>query len=57
MSQGQFLFVPDTVPPKMFMFIGFFLARGISGRDDALDLQDMSHAAPSPPQQGMTSGR
>ena len=21
MSQGQFLFVPDTVPPKMFMFI------------------------------------
>ena len=27
MSQGRFLFVPDTVPPKMFMFIGFFLAR------------------------------
>ena len=27
LSQGRFLFVPDTVPPKMFMFIGFFLAR------------------------------
>ena len=27
MSQGRFLFVPETVPPKMFMFIGFFLAR------------------------------
>ena len=25
LSQGWFLFVPDTVPPKMFMFIGFFL--------------------------------
>ena len=25
LSQGPFLFVPDTVPPKMFMFIGFFL--------------------------------
>ena len=25
LSQGRFLFVPDTVPPKMFMFIGFFL--------------------------------
>ena len=25
MSQGRFLFVPDTVPPKMFMFIGFVL--------------------------------
>ena len=24
LSQGRFLFVPDTVPPKMFMFIGFF---------------------------------
>ena len=24
LSQGWFLFVPDTVPPKMFMFIGFF---------------------------------
>ena len=23
LSEGQFLFVPDTVPPKMFMFIGF----------------------------------
>ena len=27
LSQGRFVFVPDTVPPKMFMFIGFFLAR------------------------------
>ena len=27
LSQGRFLFVPDTVPPKMFMFIGCFLAR------------------------------
>ena len=27
LSQGRFLFVPDTVPPKMFMFIGFFLVR------------------------------
>ena len=27
LSQGQFLFVPDTVRPQMFMFIGFFLAR------------------------------
>ena len=27
LSQGRFLFVPETVPPKMFMFIGFFLAR------------------------------
>ena len=27
MSQGRFLFVPDTVLPKMFMFIGFFLSR------------------------------
>ena len=26
-SQGRFLFVLDTVPPKMFMFIGFFLVR------------------------------
>ena len=26
-SQGRFLFVPDTVPPKMFMFIGFSRAR------------------------------
>ena len=25
LSQGRFLFVPDTVPPEMFMFIGFFL--------------------------------
>ena len=25
LSQGRFLFVLDTVPPKMFMFIGFFL--------------------------------
>ena len=25
LSQGRFLFVPDTVPQKMFMFIGFFL--------------------------------
>ena len=24
---GRFLFVPDAVPPKMFMFIGFLLAR------------------------------
>ena len=24
LSQGRFLFVPETVPPKMFMFIGFF---------------------------------
>ena len=24
LSQGRCLFVPDTVPPKMFMFIGFF---------------------------------
>ena len=31
MSQGQFLFVPETVPPKMFMFIGFFLARLVVG--------------------------
>ena len=27
LSQERFLFVPDTLPPKMFMFIGFFLAR------------------------------
>ena len=27
LSQGRFLFVPDTVPPKMFMFIGLFLSR------------------------------
>ena len=27
LSQGRFLFVPDTIPPKMFMFIVFFLAR------------------------------
>ena len=27
LSQGQFSFVPDTVPRKLFMFIGFFLAR------------------------------
>ena len=25
LSQGQFLFVPDTVPPKMFMFIANYL--------------------------------
>ena len=25
MSQGRFLFVPETVPLKMFMFIVFFL--------------------------------
>ena len=25
LSQGRFPFVPDTVPPKMFMLIGFFL--------------------------------
>ena len=30
-SQGRFLFVPDTVPPKMFMFIGFLLAQLLSG--------------------------
>ena len=24
LSQGQFLFVPDTVPPNMFMLIVFF---------------------------------
>ena len=30
LSQGRFLFVPDTVPPKMFMFIGFFLARSMN---------------------------
>ena len=30
LSQGRFLFVPDTVPPKMFMFIGLFLARNFS---------------------------
>ena len=27
LSQGQFLFVMNTVPPKVFMLIGFFLAR------------------------------
>ena len=27
LSQERFLFVPDTVPPKMFMFIGLFLTR------------------------------
>ena len=27
LSQKRFLFVPDTVPAKMFMFIGFFLVR------------------------------
>ena len=27
MSWGRFLLVPETVPPKMFMFIDFFLAR------------------------------
>ena len=27
LSQGRFLFVLDTVLPKMFMFIGFFLGR------------------------------
>ena len=26
LSQGRFLFVPNTVPPKMFMFIGLILA-------------------------------
>ena len=26
LSQGRFLFVPDTVQPKMFMFIGFSCA-------------------------------
>ena len=26
LSQGRFLFVPDTVPPKTFMFIGFFFS-------------------------------
>ena len=27
LSQRRFLFVPETVPPKMFMFIGFFRMR------------------------------
>ena len=27
LSQGRFLFVPDTIPTKMFMFIGVFLVR------------------------------
>ena len=27
LSQGRVLFVPGTAVPKMFMFIGFFLAR------------------------------
>ena len=31
LSQGRFLFVPDTVPPKMFMFIGFSCPIEISG--------------------------
>ena len=31
MSQGRFLFVPDTVPPKMFMFIGFSLRAALKG--------------------------
>ena len=26
LSQGRFVFVPDTVPPKMFMFIVFFFS-------------------------------
>ena len=40
MSQGRFLFVPDTVPPKMFMFIGFFLARS---RQMLIDERQITH--------------
>ena len=36
LSQGRFLIVPDTVPPKMFMFIGFFLFRDMGYRSDSI---------------------